>query len=100
MTAIRINVNKQMDGYTFSITPAIRAFVKKLFPDAQPANIIFVSYDTKSNFENYYSRLENYIFPALLGVENQNDLQKLDEIEFIDTLTGEILHKVKRDQEV
>jgi hypothetical protein len=95
MTAIRINVNKQIDGYTFSITPSIRAFVKGLFPDAHPANIIFVSYDTKSNFEHYYRRLEHYIFTALLGVENQNDLQKLDEIEFIDSQTGEVLHKVK-----
>lgn len=94
MNAIKINVNKQMDGYSFSITPSIREFIKKLFPNAHPANNIFVAYDTKSDFEIYYGKLENYIFPALLGVDNENDLKKLDEIQFIDTQTGSVLHKV------
>lgn len=101
MNAIRINVNKQMDGYSFSITPSIREFIKKLFPDAHPANNIFVGYDTKSDFEVYVGKLENFIYPALLGVDNENDLQKLDEIQFIDTQTGKVLHKVApRDQKV
>jgi hypothetical protein len=94
MTAIKINVNKQMDGYSFSITPSIRDFIKRLFPNAHPANNIFVGYDTKSDFEIYYGRLENHIFPALLGVDNENDLKKIDEIQFIDTQTGNVLHKV------
>lgn len=94
MNAIKINVNKQMDGYSFSITPSIRDFIKRLFPDAHPANNIFVGYDTKSDFEIYYGRLENYIFPALLGVDNENDLKKIDEIQFVDTQTGNVLHKV------
>lgn len=71
MNAIRINVNKQMDGYSFSITPSIRDFIKKLFPNAHPANNIFVAYDTRSDFEIYYGKLENYIFPALLGVDSE-----------------------------
>lgn len=71
MNAIRINVNKQMDGYFFSITPSIRDFIKKLFPNAHPANNIFVAYDTRSDLEIYYGKLENYIFPALLGVDSE-----------------------------
>jgi hypothetical protein len=101
MTAIKINVNKQMDGYSFSITPTIRDFIKRLFPSAHPANNIFVSYDTKSDFEIYAGRLENYIYPALLGVDNSSDLDKLGEILFIDTQTGNVLHKVTpRDEKV
>ena len=101
MTAIKINVYKQMDGYSFSITPAIREFIKKLFPNAHPANNIFVGYDTKSDFEVYVGQLENHIYPALLGVANDTDLNKLDEIVFIDTQTGDILHKVSpRDEKV
>jgi len=65
MNAIRINVNKQMDGLTFSITPTLRELIKKIFPDSHPANRIFVAYDTKSDFENQYARLETYIYPAL-----------------------------------
>jgi len=101
MNAIRINVNKQMDGYSFSITPSIRILIKQLFPDAHPANNIFVSYDTRSNFESFVGRLENYICPALLGVEKRSDLSKLDEIQFVDPITGEVLHKVMpNDEEV
>lgn len=38
MNAIQINVNKQMDGYSFSISPSFRDLIKKLFPRAHPAN--------------------------------------------------------------
>ena len=94
MNAIKINVNKQIDGYSFSITPSIRETIKKLFPNAHPANNIFVAYDTKSGFEIYYGKLENYIFPALLGVDSESDLKKIEEVQFIDTKTGDVLHKV------
>ncbi|MBU6157929.1 MAG: hypothetical protein KGP35_02745 [Bacteroidetes bacterium] len=94
MNAIKINVNRQIDGYTFSIAPSIRDFIKRLFPNAHPANNIFVGYDMKSNFDDYIGKLENHIYPALLGVENNNDLKSIDEIIFIDTLTGNILHKL------
>jgi hypothetical protein len=94
MDAIRINVNKQMDGYTFSISPSIRQLIRSWFPNSHPANNIFVAYDTKSDFEVYYVKLENYIYPALLGIDNQSDLNnKVDEILFIDTQTGNVLHK-------
>ena len=53
MEAIKISVNKQMDGYTFSITPSIRELIKSWFPNAHPANYIFVGFDTKSDFEVY-----------------------------------------------
>jgi hypothetical protein len=59
-----------MDGYTFIITPTIRDFIRKLLPGAYPANNIFVAYDTKSDFQLYYGKLENYISPALLGIES------------------------------
>ena len=85
-----------MDGYTFSITPSIRQMIKNWFPNSYPANNIFVAYDTKSDFEVYYGKLETYIYPALLGVDNQNELRKkVDEIQFIDTQTGKVLHTHK-----
>lgn len=93
MEAIKINVNRQMDGYTFSITPSIRQMIKTWFPNSYPANNIFVAYDTKSDFEIYYGKLEAYIYPALLGVDSQNELRKkVNEIQFIDSQTGKVLH--------
>jgi len=96
MEAIRINVNKQMDGYTFSIAPSIRQLIKSWFPNSHPANNIFVAYDTKSDFELYYGKLERFIYPALLGIDNQSDLnKKVEEILFVDTQTGNVLHSHK-----
>lgn len=96
MEAIKINVNKQLDGFNFSIAPSIRELIRSWFPNARPANNIFVEYDTKSDFENNFNRLEAFIYPALLGVENQSALkQKVKEILFVDTQTGNVLHSLR-----
>lgn len=95
MNAIRINVNRQMDGYSFSISPSIRDFIKKQFPNAHPANNIFVGYDIESDFDAYAGKLETHIYPALLGVDNEYDLDLLGEIQFIDIQTGKVLFNVK-----
>ena len=96
MEAIKINVNKQLDGFNFSIAPSIRELIRSLFPNARPANNIFVEYDIKSDFENNYSQIESFIYPALLGIESQSDLKnKIKEILFVDTQTGNVLHSLK-----
>lgn len=96
MEIIRIGVNKQIDGYTFSIGPTVRRMIKSWFPDSHPANNIFVSYDTRSDFELQIGKLEPHIYPVLLGLECQKDLiKKVHEIQFIDTRTGKILHIFK-----
>ena len=65
------------------------------------ANGRLIPHLTKSDFEIYVGTLESYIYPALLGVHNDSDLDKLDEILFIDTQTGNLLHKVTpRDEKV
>ncbi len=95
MEAIKINVNKQMDGYSFSITPSIRKLIKSLFPNSHPANGIFISYDTKSDFEMQVGKLENSIYPALLGIDNQAEMtKKINEILFVDTQTGNVITKL------
>lgn len=95
MEAIKISVNKQMDGYSFSIGPSIRTLIKTLFPGAHPANGIFVGYDIKSGFESQVDKLEKYIYPALFGIENPTDLnKKVNEILFVDTRTGDVIAKV------
>ena len=94
MDSLKIKVNKQIDGYSFSIAPTIREAIKKLLPNAHPANLIFVGYDTNSDFNLYINNLENYIYPALLGIENNSDLKNFNEIHFVDTKTGKTLNKI------
>jgi len=93
MEAIKIYVNKQMDGYAFTIMPTIRELIKCWYPDSHPANNIFVSYDIKSDFEFFYGKLESVISPALLGIGNISELNgKVNEIQFVETQTGKLLH--------
>ncbi len=94
MSSIEITVNKQLNGFTFAIMPSMRELIRKLSPGSQPANTIFVSYDVQSDFESNISQLENYIFPALLGIKNLKDLEQINEIEFIDPHTRNVLHSV------
>lgn len=94
MNTIKINVNQQMDGYTFSIGLSMKELIKRWFPNAHPANLIFVAYDIKSDFGAYLDKLESYIYPALLGIDNDNDLNNLGEIQFVDTQTGNILYTI------
>lgn len=94
MNTIKIGVNKQMDGYTFSMSPTIRNYIKQIVPNSHPANNVFVSYDTKSDFESFQGKLENYIFPVLLGLENKKDIKEFNDIIFIDTITGKILYRI------
>lgn len=93
MDTIKISVNQQIDGYTFSIGPSIRKMIKQIFPNAHPASRIFVGYDIKSNFQMYLGKLENYIYPALLGIDKDN-LNDLGEVQFVDTQTGNILYSL------
>jgi hypothetical protein len=94
MTSFKIYVSKQLDGYSFNLLPSVKESIKKKFPNANPANNIFVSYDLKSDFSIYYEKLETYIFPALLGLNENNDLDEIDKLEFVDSSTGNILHKM------
>lgn len=94
MNTIKINVGKQIDGFSFSITPSVRKQIKTLFPTANPANNIFVGYDTKSNFDIYIGRLESHIYPALFGVDNESDLNQFGEIQFVEAQTGKVLYKL------
>jgi len=90
MNAIRIIVNKQRDGFTFSILPSVKDFIKNLFPDSHPANTVFIGYDTASGFDVLQSGIEKQIYPALLGVDNEQLKKQIDKIEFINYQTGNI----------
>lgn len=90
MNAIRIIVYKEMDGFTFSILPSVRDFIKNLFPGSHPANRVFIGYDMTSGFDILQSGIEKQIYPTLLGVDKEQLKKQIDKIEFINYQTGNI----------
>ncbi|MFN8395107.1 MAG: hypothetical protein U0176_10700 [Bacteroidia bacterium] len=95
MHTVEVLVNRQVNGYNFVLLPSIRELIKRLVPNAQPANNIFVGYDLKTPFDQNLSKVEAYIYPALLGVENREDLKSIGTINFIDTQTQSLLHSIQ-----
>jgi len=90
MNAIRIIVHKEMDGFTFSILPSVRDFIKNLFPESHPAARVYIGYDMTSGFDVLQSGIEKQIYPTLLGVEKEQLKKQIDKIEFINYQTGNI----------
>ena len=96
MENLKIYVSKSVDGYGFSLMPSQIRTIKGVFGDnAHPAKQIMVDYDLKSGFEKFYGKLERFILPALIGLENQEDMKKIHAIDFIDPYTDKIIDTFK-----
>lgn len=96
MEYLKIYVNQSADRYAFTLLPSQIKVVKKLFGDsAHLAKQILADYDLKSGFENYYRKLEKFILPALIGLENEEDLKKINGVDFIDPYTDNIIDTFK-----
>lgn len=99
MEKLTIRYGYKGNGVGFEIKYRDLITLKALFPDAQPAEGIFVEYGMKSGFENYRPQLENYIFPALVGFLNPEDLKKIKTVEFEKMPEGIITYKIEQTYE-
>ena len=85
MEKVIIHYGIQGNGMRFNLTIKSYDEIKATFPDAQPAKGLFVEYDFRTNFAEYHPHLENYVFPALVGLANQEDLKKIKQVDFVKT---------------
>ena len=99
MEKLTIRYNYRGNGVAFEIKWRDLLLLKSLFPDAQPAESIFVEYGMQSGFEKYRSQLENYIFPALVGFLNVDDLKKIKTVEFVKMPEGTVTYKIEQTYE-
>lgn len=104
MEKLRIYYGVQGNGITFELLLSAQRTIKEMFPDAQLPKSIFVCYDWRQDFANHHANLEKYIFPALLGLTNDQDLKKIKQVEFIkmpeEKVTYTIDQTKKYEQEV
>lgn len=87
MQTLIINVAPQIGGYNFSLSPRVRSELQALFPDSVQVRHIYVSYDTKWDFEQMHGRVEGQILPFLTGVNVQALAEKYDQVAFVDPAT-------------
>ena len=96
MEKLQIYYGVQGDGLTFGLLPSMARVLKKMFPDAQPPESIFVVYDWRVDFANYHANLEKYIFPALMGLKNDDDLKQFKIIEFVKTPEEQVTYTIEQ----
>lgn len=99
MEKIKILYGIQGNGMTFGLDLKFYFWLKEHYPNAQPARRIFVEFDMKSNFADYHANLENYIFPALMGLPNSEDLKKIKKIEFVKTPEMKVTYTIEQNYE-
>lgn len=83
MKDLKIYVQRDLDGFTFSLPMEEREYLIKEF-NAEPSKGIYISYDTKVSFEDIHGKVENHIYPMLLGVKEE-DIKNIGNIVFMDT---------------
>ncbi len=91
MDTVRIHVNQQLDGVTFSLPLAVRQTLRREFPDANPLGSLYVKYDTQTDFDAYHGLIEPQIYPVLLGLSG-SDLKKINHILFVNPVTNQTIY--------
>ena len=100
MEKIQIYYGVQGDGMTFLLEWDDSIALKAKFPDAQPPKSIFVTYDWRLDFANYHANLEKYIFPALMGLQNDEDLKQFKTIEFVKMPEEKVTYTIEQNPKV
>jgi hypothetical protein len=100
MEKLQILYGVQGDGMTFTLGWDDFHSLKDRFPDAKPPRSIFVTYDWRSDFANYHAHLEKYIFPALMGFMDENDLQQFKKIEFVKMPEKRVTYTIEQNKKI
>ena len=100
MEKLQILYGVQGDGMTFLLQLKDFNAFKEKFPNAKPPKSIFVTYDWRTDFANYHANLEKYIFPALMGFQNDEDLKQFKTIEFVKMPEERVTYTIEQNQNV
>ncbi len=91
MMNVKINLGRQSNGTVFSLPPAQRDWIRKEF-DAHTAKQLFLADETQTNFSDQYGSVLPCIIVALLGVNEARLRTKIDNVEIVDPLSGQVIY--------
>ncbi|MBN8684488.1 MAG: hypothetical protein J0L99_17695 [Chitinophagales bacterium] len=92
MNTLMIDVNRQIGGCNFSLSPQTRRLLTEYFPDATPLTHVFISLDAKQEFSAFQPRIEKHILPFLTGLEIETLSQKIDNVRFMNSLDNQEIY--------
>ena len=91
---ITIYATKQLDGYTCGLDPRSKAVIRDQIPqESVPVTSVFISCDTKSNFENLHGSVWKHIAELLTSL-SEKKLQELGKVVFVDSKTMKVLFEL------
>ena len=93
MDTLKIYVSRQLDGFNFALMLSTRREITKKYPTANPIGLIYIATDTKEDFEEIYGRIENHLLPLLTGLDVKELQIFVLKIQFIDTVTNNLLYE-------
>ena len=90
MAEIKIYVNEQLDGYTYQLEPKSKALLESETSDTEPVASVFVSFDTRAQFEWTHGSLWRHVAEMLTGL-TMDQLKALGKVVFVDPKTEQLL---------
>ena len=90
MSAIVVEIGKQMNGATFQLSPQTRVALAAQTGKQFPASSIFVAYDTKRNSEAMHGPFWSHIVALLTGMSD-DQIRKLGGFSVVSPTDNEVL---------
>jgi hypothetical protein len=85
---IEVNIGIQGDGTTFRLAPGVKETINAIFPHAEPAGSVYLTYDTQHDFEHYHGPMWGQVALLLTGL-TKSQLEQLGGAKFISLPDGQ-----------
>lgn len=93
---VRIRVGRQENGVTYELAPKSRAVLQDQFSsEIPPASSVFVSHETKTNFETLHGPVWKHVVGILTGLSPEQ-IEEIDEVIFEDPKTSTTLFSSRK----
>ena len=83
MPQIKIYVNQQLDGCTYRLDPKSRGLLRGRESHTEPVTSVFISYDTKTQFEWTHGSVWRHVAELLTGLTTEQ-LEALGPVVFVE----------------
>lgn len=90
MSPIVVQVGKQRDGATFRLTPLTEVMLASRIAGRFPASSVFVSFDSRWDFERLHGSIWSHIVMLLTGFD-EAEIKELGGFRFVDPAEHEVV---------
>jgi hypothetical protein len=94
-----VDVGIQENGYTFRLNPKAQNELKDMNPEFNCAQQLFISFDVKTDLENYFGPIWQEVLHILSGLSDEElKAHHFVNIEFRNPINKDLLKTIKLDE--